>query len=116
MKQFNENLKNIRKRVEEYLDYKKMIGMVKNDDGQKFWRGKLLVGAETWGEMMGRTKIDALLKHMPDKFVKHPLPPLFDFAELLAPKYNNWMFHYISYLVEICHEPSEGLYDKINKW
>ena len=95
------------------MEFKVKTGLVKNNYNQKFWRGKLLVSPKTWGEM-GQTKLDVLLKHMPNEFVKYPLPPLFNFAELLLPKYNDWMFHYISYLVEICHEPSEGLFDKIN--
>lgn len=116
MKQFNKDLKNIRKRVEVFLDFKKETGMLENDRGQKFWRGKLLVGIETWNHMMGRSKLDIMLKHMPKGLVNHPLPPIFDSSELLLYKYKDWLSDYFAYLVEICHEQQEGLLDKITKW
>ncbi len=105
MAKFNEILNRIEKRADQYMEFKLLTGLVKNNYNQKFWKGKLLVNPKTWAEM-GRTKMDVLLKHMPNEFVNQPLPPIFGSPELLVPKYNNWMFHYISYLVEICHEPS----------
>ena len=98
-----------------YLDFKDEFGMVERNDGQKFWRKKLLVDVQTWNEMLGRTKLDELLKFMPKEFMKMPLPFVFGSFELVRTKYQNWLNDYFYYLVEICNEPPEGLMDRIVK-
>lgn len=113
MKRFNANLKKIRERVEEYLEFRAETGMVENSIGQKFWRGKLLVSPETWGGMM-RAKLDVVLKHMPDEFVESPLPVIFDSYELTVSRYNVWIVDYIEYLAEVYHESPQAYYDRIS--
>lgn len=116
MQKFNENLENIRKKVEMYLDSKKETGLVKNNRDQKFWKGKLLVDVQTWGQISATFKLKDVLKHMPIEFVKRPLPIIFDSFELHRIDCEDWMRDYFIYLVEICNEPKEGLLDRIIKW
>ena len=116
MAKFNEILSRIEKRVNLYLEFKVKTGLVENSNHQKFWRSKLLVDVETWEQMSGKFTLKIILQHMPKEFVKNALPLLFDLSELHRADYTEWYDDYFVYLIEICKESKEGLWDRLTKF
>jgi len=96
------------------LDYKKTTEIVENNHDQKFWRDKMLVGEVTWDKIQGKSKLQDLLKYMPEKFRRDPLRLKFKYQAQHLAEYEDWLWDYKDYLIEICKEPDEGLWDKIS--
>lgn len=115
MSEFEEGKKIITEMVELYLEFRKNSKVTENKHNQKFWRDKMLVDIRTWDEIQGKSKLTEILKYMPVKVERDPLGLRlrFKFQEVYRAEYEDWLWDYLHYLIDICKEPKEGLWDKI---
>jgi len=114
VQKFNETIKQIKKRAEAYLDFKANTGLTEDNHNLKYWRNKRLVDNPSWGYVQSEYKLKDMLKYMPEKFERDPLNLRTNYQGEYIVEYDNWLWDYMDYLIQICKEPEEGLWDKIS--
>jgi len=110
-------IKQYRKRIESHLTGTTSTGISYDKEGNKYWRGKKLVGVWGWSNARHLKKWGETLKFMPESFEYGPLSARINltYHPELTEMFEVWLNDYYDYLVFIEDKTEEDIWEHISK-